>query len=584
MLNDGDFGVPAYQVMDRAMRAALQAPGKRPVDVYTENLDMLRFPEGALEAELAALFARKYESLPIDVVVAIGDGSADFAARHRERLWPGAYLLFQGVLGDLNRLTRLPRSSGWPTRHDIGGIAALARALRPSTQRLVVVSGTGNYDHRMARVAREQLAAPPKGMTVEYWEDVALDELLGRLARLGSGDAVVYVGISQDATGRKFHVADGAGTLAAASAAPVYGHLETMLGKGIVGGTMYSFESRGRRTAELIHQMLVSRPELPPVLEGGPSNCTVDARQLQRWGMSESRLPAGCEIRFPLPSLWREYRWHVVGALLVIAAQSVLIVALVLQRRGRTRAEGEAHRRREELAQAGRLALAGELTASIAHEINQPLGSILVNAGAAEALLKRDPGASSELRAIVADIRSADMRATEVIRRIRSLVTTRQAEREPVDADAMVREVLAVLRGEAARRDVLVETALQPGLPPLFVDRVQAQQALVNLCLNAMEAMGDRPPGERRLGVRTSPGPGESVVISVSDTGPGISPENLERLFDSFFTTKAQGTGLGLSITRSIAEAHGGGIAAENRAGGGAVFRLTLPTRAVVAQ
>jgi signal transduction histidine kinase len=165
---------------------------------------------------------------------------------------------------------------------------------------------------------------------------------------------------------------------------------------------------------------------------------------------------------------------------------------------------------------------------------------------------------------------------------VRSLVTTRQAEREFVDAEAMIREVLAVLKGEAERRGVVVETSIAPRLPPLHVDRVQAQQGLVNLCINAMEAMAECPAGQRVLGVRASNGADGSVVISVSDTGPGISPEHLPGLFDAFFTTKSQGTGLGLSITRTIAEAHGGNLAAENRQSGGAVFRLTLPARAAV--
>jgi C4-dicarboxylate-specific signal transduction histidine kinase len=277
--------------------------------------------------------------------------------------------------------------------------------------------------------------------------------------------------------------------------------------------------------------------------------------------------------------LWREYRWYVAGALLVILAQSALILGLVLERRAHVRAEGEVRHRRAELAQASRLALVGELTASIAHEINQPLGAILANAGAAEAILRRDPAASAELREILADIRRADLRAGEIIRRVRTLVTSRQAEREPVDVNTMVSEVLAFLQGEAKRRGVAVDAVLAPGLPALHADRVQLQQAVVNLCVNAMEAMADRAAGERRLTVRTAVA-GNGVEIAVGDTGPGIHSEHLKRVFDSFFTTKAQGTGLGLAITRSIVEAHDGRVSAENRAEGGALFRMTLPAPA----
>jgi C4-dicarboxylate-specific signal transduction histidine kinase len=297
---------------------------------------------------------------------------------------------------------------------------------------------------------------------------------------------------------------------------------------------------------------------------------------MERHGLRLDLLPAGCDVRFLSPSLWREYRWYALGALLVILAQAALIAGLVLQRRGRMRAEGEVRHRRAELAQASRLALAGELTASIAHEINQPLGAILANAGAAEALLRRDPSANAELREIIADIRKADVRASEVIRRVRSLVSSREAEREPVEANAMIREVLALMRGESGRRGVAVEPDLSAGLPTLHADRVQLQQAVLNLCLNAMEAMAECPASRRRLGVRSAAADG-GVEIAVSDTGPGIRPEHLPQVFDSFFTTKPQGTGLGLAITRSIVEAHRGRLSAENRPGGGACFRIMLP-------
>jgi signal transduction histidine kinase len=294
-----------------------------------------------------------------------------------------------------------------------------------------------------------------------------------------------------------------------------------------------------------------------------------DARQLERHGISLDLLPPDCDVRFLSPSLWREYRWYVLGALIVIAAQAALIAGLVLQRR-------EVRRRRGELAQASRLALAGELTASIAHEINQPLGAILANAGAAEAILRRDPAASAELREILEDIRKADLRASEVIRRVRALVVAHQAEREPVDINAVVDEVLALLRDEAQRRGIVVAAALAAGLPTLMVDRIQVQQALVNVCMNAMDAMEGGAAGERRLEVRTAATAG-GIEIAVSDTGPGIAAQDLPRLFESFFTTKAGGTGLGLAITRSIVEAHHGRLFAENRPEGGARFGMVLP-------
>lgn len=583
-LNDGDPALPAFQAINRGFRTAREAEGARRYDLFYESLDLIRFPEAEYGKELVAMLARKYERIRIDVVVTVSTSSLTFADKHRSTLWPGAYIVFGGVPPEFVR-SQPPRPYwvGLTDGYDIAGTADLAMRLRPSTRRIVAISGSSGYDRMIAGVAHAALEATAQRVQVEYWEELELSEVLARLARLKSDTAVIYLAIGRDPSGATFIPRDVLPRISAASPVPVYGPFETFIGYGIAAGSISSFEGTGRRLGELVEEVLALPPgAAPPPAKPARAVCMAQVEEMERRGLSVSLLPPDCILNYAQRSLWRDYRWHVLAALTIILAQAALIAALAWQRRARTLAEAETQRRRVELAQAGRLALAGELTASIAHEINQPLGSILVNAGAAEAILKRDPAANEELRTIVEDIRRADLRATEVIRRVRSLVTNRQAERESVDAEEMVRDVLAVLRGECERRGVAVQANLSPGLPPLFVDRVQAQQGLVNLCINAMEAMAERPAGERVLGVRTSRGEDGTVVISVSDTGPGISPEHLPSLFDSFFTTKAQGTGLGLSITRSIAEAHGGSIAAENRAGGGAVFRFTLPTGVAV--
>jgi PAS domain S-box-containing protein len=237
----------------------------------------------------------------------------------------------------------------------------------------------------------------------------------------------------------------------------------------------------------------------------------------------------------------------------------------------------QAEEARQELAHASRLALLGELTASIAHEINQPLGAILSNADAAEMLLASSPPALDPVREILGDIRRDDLRASEVIGRLRALLRKRAMEVQPVSLNEVVSDVVALVRAESRRRGVVV--AVQPAgdLPPVRGDRVHLQQVLMNLVLNGMDALAD-VPREKRLTVRTGVKENGSVEIAVSDTGPGILPDRLPRLFDPFFSTKKDGMGLGLSIARSLVETHGGQIWAENNHDGGATFRFSLPT------
>jgi PAS domain S-box-containing protein len=231
------------------------------------------------------------------------------------------------------------------------------------------------------------------------------------------------------------------------------------------------------------------------------------------------------------------------------------------------------------LVHATQLAQLGELTASIAHEINQPLGAILSNAEAAEMLL--ETGSKEELRAILADIRQDDLRASEVIQHVRELACKRQISVAPLQLNKRVENVLRLLSTDAQRRGVALVSHLQADLPEVQGDRVQIEQVLLNLMLNGMEAMKSTPVDRRRLVVGTRMSSGKAVEISVADGGHGIPPDKLALIFDSFFTTKENGMGLGLALARSIAELHRGHVTAENNPDGGATFRLRLPINGV---
>lgn len=578
VLNEADPTLPAFIAIDAAMRQTLKAPGRHPVNLYPEALDTLRFPAVNLDDKLVALLRAKYAAMHIDAVVAIGPASLSFAERHRDRLWPDAAIVYRTDLAIPAGQHARSAKAGVLLQHDLAGTAELALKLRPQTRRLVVIHGSGDFDEMIGRLARKQLESLAPRVNIEYLTNAPIDDILRQAAQFDANDAVIYLTIARDSSGATFIPREVLQRLSAVSPAPVYGVFDTYLGHGIVGGMIHSFADSGKRLGDLVYEVL-SNPEAayPSAPSVSLPTCAVDANAMTRFDMSERHLPPGCDVRLAGPSLWREYRWHVAGALSIILTQAVLIIALVRQRRARQRAEDEAHHRRAELAQASRLAFAGELSASIAHEINQPLGAILANASAADAMLRRGSTDIEELRAILADITEADLRASDVIARVRALVTTHAVEHKPEDINAIVGDVLSFLASEAERRGVAIDRSLAAGLPALDADRTQLQQVIVNLCINAMDAMADVPPHARRLSVRTLHGAGGGVEIQVRDSGPGIAEGALPRLFDAFFTTKTHGMGLGLSLSRSIVEAHEGRLSAENLPEGGALFRVTLP-------
>jgi PAS domain S-box-containing protein len=266
-------------------------------------------------------------------------------------------------------------------------------------------------------------------------------------------------------------------------------------------------------------------------------------------------------------------RWRSVTIDLITLGGEPCIVAMakdVTERR-------EMEQARERLTQAMRLASLGELAASIAHEVNQPLGAILSNAETAELLMAGDHPPLDELRQILADIRRDDLRAGEVVKRVRSLVGRDQTAMVPLDLNDSTASVVRLIAHDASRRGVTVRREPAAILPPVYGDRVQIEQLLLNLLLNAMDAMQDTPLDQRLVTLGATAGNDGWVEISVADRGHGISPGRIDRVFDSFFTTKEGGMGLGLALARSIAETHGGRLTCANQPAGGAVFRLILP-------
>jgi C4-dicarboxylate-specific signal transduction histidine kinase len=260
----------------------------------------------------------------------------------------------------------------------------------------------------------------------------------------------------------------------------------------------------------------------------------------------------------------------------VVLLQGALISGLVYERHRRLYAEVQAARRSAELAHINRYSIAGELTATIAHELNQPLGAILANTETAELMVKSQSPDLQEIGEILADIRRDDERASEVISRLRSLLRKAPVERKQLDVNEVVRETLRLLSAVAFAREVDLVNYIAPTRLPIKGDLIQLQQVIINLVVNAIDATSAMPSDERKITVSTARD-GNSAELSVSDAGPGIPVANLKDVFEPFFTTKPQGMGMGLSIARTIIEAHGGELSAQNRAGRGATFRVRLP-------
>jgi signal transduction histidine kinase len=253
------------------------------------------------------------------------------------------------------------------------------------------------------------------------------------------------------------------------------------------------------------------------------------------------------------------------------AAQATIVFEI-------TRRERQYRELQEELARANRIAVVGQLTASITHELSQPLSSVLIDGRSGLRWLERQPPNLQEARSSLERTVLGAGRAMEIIGRLRDLATKRAPRKEVLNLNEDIREVLDLTDGEVRKNHVTLRANLAPALPSVDGDRVQLQQVILNLVVNAIQAMGDSPDNQRELHVMTDPVLPDGVRVSVQDTGPGLGPDILQRLFEPFYTTKPDGMGMGLAICRSIIEGHGGRMLATNCEPHGALFQFIIPT------
>jgi signal transduction histidine kinase len=571
--------LPANIIMDEAIRAAFAVGTKNRVEFYSEFLDVARFPGEEQQQRQRDFFRDKYRERPPDLVFTVSGGALVFLAKHRADLFAGVPIVYCPFTGDPHAdLLSDDRIAEIKIPYCVAPTLEMMLRLHPDTRQVAVVSGSGPRDRQLADAFRQEMTTFGNRVAFTWLTNLSMEELRGELSRLPDHTVVLYLTMFQDAAGKTFTPRQALDAFAPTSRAPIYGCYDTYLGHGIVGGSMVTFEQIGRKAAQLGIRILAGEDaQAAARSESHQAAPMVDWRELRRWGISENLLPLGTIVAFRQPSFWDSYRWYIVTAGAAMAAQSALIIALLSQRARRRRAEIVAQQQQTDLAHASRLTMVGELTASIAHEINQPLGAILSNAETAQILLESKQPHLEEVQQILADIRKDDLRASEVVRRMRELLRKRELELKLIDVNTVASDVLRFVDGETRRRGVEIEKQFADTLPVVRGDVIHLQQVLLNLILNGMEAMSESSESSRRLTMRTAYDGKGNVEVAVEDSGPGIPSDRLPQLFDSFFTTKRHGMGLGLSIVRSIVEAHGGRIWAENNASGGACFRFTLP-------
>ena len=567
-----------WNVYAKDIRAELDRQSRWPIDVQEHALVAARSADPRAEELFLEYIKALYAGGPPDLIVSVGAPSAAFFQRRRKDLFPTTPIVFT-VLEDrrvqYSKMTE--NDTVVSARNDFRFLFESYLGIAPDTKIIAVINGNSpNEQFWQGELVRE-LKPLEDRIEIRWYDKLSYEDTLKQTASLPPHSAIFWYQMVVDAAGVA-HEGDRALTrLYATANAPIFTHDDAFFGQEIIGGPMFSALDLSRKATAVAMRILGGEKagDIKTAVNGFVAP-KYDWRELRRWNIDESRLSPNSEIYFREPTVWQHYWWQIALITTVILLQAGLISALLREHRRRQLAEVQSRQRTAELARVMRFSTAGELTASIAHEINQPLGSILINAETAQSILTSPSPDIAELNEIVGDIVRDDRRASEVIRRMKSLLKKAPFELKSLDLNDVARETVEFLSSLAVARKVELTSVITPDALPILGDRIQLQQVILNLVVNGIDAMKDNSSENRIISIRTSRVE-KFAQLAVSDRGPGIPEGKLKEVFEPFFTSKAEGMGMGLSIARTIIEAHHGLISAKNRDHGGATFRIKLP-------
>jgi hypothetical protein len=517
---------PPFTVESRAFETELvQKMGAR-VDLDEVSLDMARYTDRDMQEAIVDYLQKRQAKWQPDLVVPIGAPASIFVANYRNRLFPETPILYASADRRLLPPGALEKNAAYIGQvYDIPGLLEDMLQIAPATKNIAVVVGATPLEHVWQEVLQKASEPLASRINFTYYSDLSFDQMLQRAATLPPDSYIFVLLLVRDAAGVTLNADEALQRLHQVANAPINSIFNHQLGLGIVGGRLYQSELMGKEAAEVATRILQGEPAssfAPRLIERLPPR--YDWRELQRWKINEHRLPAGSTVLFREPTVWERYRAWIIGGLSICILEALLITGLLanLVKRHRAerslkQAEEEARHHREQINLLSRVSLLGEMTASLTHELNQPLSAIITNANAGKRLIDRGKEDPEILRDILVDVVADGNRAHDIIQDVRNTIKKGEPTRRRINLNELVTNVAHVVRPDAVACSCELETSLAKDLPLIEGDPVQIQQVLVNLISNALDAMRHTPPGERKGEISTAGDGDGKVRLSVRD-------------------------------------------------------------------
>jgi signal transduction histidine kinase len=583
----GDKDDPANVGFESGLQTGLRAePGIR-WEQFSEYLDTNRFPGEHQNQLLHDYLVQKYKGVNIDLVVAAPDPAVNFLLKYRTDLFPGCPVVFLAVKRPSPEiLTEGAGMTGLIQANSHRKTVDLALNLHPDTQNLFVISGTAERDKKFETVAREELAHYENRLKIIYLTDLPLDELVNRVKSLPPHSVILYVWDRETLPDGKilvtYEVLD---RIAASAAAPIYGMGSRNIGYGLVGGYVQGPERNGMEIAEILRRVLNGTRAQDIQVESAPTVLMFDWRQLQRWGIPESRVPNGSIIQFKELTFWQQYKWRIVGVVVLLALQTLVITLLLLERKRRQRARAALDKLNAELEEriaARTVALDNKsreletFAYSVAHDLKAPLRGI---DGYTRLLLEDHlKNLNDEGRGFLDVIHSSTVEMNQLID---DLLEYSRLERREFKPDRFELKPVISTVVEQKKRELTnsnIEFVLNVNGGSVLADSNGLTQSLRNYIDNAVKFTHNVPNPRIEVGAKEH---ASNVQVWVQDNGVGFDMKYHDRIFDIFQrlnpVEEYPGTGVGLAIVRKAMQRMGGRAWAKSEPGHGATFFLEIP-------
>jgi signal transduction histidine kinase len=586
IFSSADINTPGISMVSKAIRDSLATNSQIRFQFYNEALDVVRIPRETYEGDMVRLLQRKYDGQKIDLIICLYAYSLEFLLKHEREVFSDVPKVV--VAHDFREIAPLklsPNVAGVVGKVELAPLIRDGLTLQPTTDRVVVIAGNSVFDRIWLGEAQKELEQFKDRIQLVYLTDATIDELKIQLAALPPHSIVVLLSFTLDRTGVSYSTIEALDILAPYSNAPMCAIADASLGHGVIGGHLVSYDALGRSASEVVLRILAGESPSDVGVQTIESVPMFDSRQLSRWGISEAALPPGSRVYFKEPSFWQLYKWRIVGALTLIAVQTLFIAGLLVERRRRRLSREQLDRLNAELEQrvvdrtAALDAKSRELETfaySVAHDLKAPLHGI---DGYSRLLLEdHSEQLNEEGRQFVQTITAS---TSEMNQLIEDLLDYSRLERSTVRPDRvelqpLVKSIVEQKAREASGRKIDFVVNVNGGY--VLADVSGLTQALKNYLDNAIKFTGKREQARIEIGVDEKP---NSCVLWVRDNGVGFDMKYHDRIFGIFQrlnrAEEYPGTGIGLAIVRKAMERIGGRAWATSAPGEGSTFFLEIP-------